>query len=183
MLQVRHLGRRLRNSHLKKLEKVDKTCFVADKTYSYYKKAAVTAVKLQTELADSFGDGLSLETCFVNLKLGMYSVSALASGKGKRWAGGKSVLYLRITMALIALARKAVFQTEVELFGILMIQLKPLADAQNLSFRYAGQESREYQKDLLVQKPVASLVQSQMHLLAFLQIRSSLLKLENASKT
>ena len=131
MLQGHHQGRYLRNLYLKKMEKVDKTCFAADKTYSYCKKAAVKAVRLQKEWADSVADGLNWETCFVKLKLGMCLVSSVASGKETNWAGGKSMLYLRITAALIALAHKEVSQT----FAISKIQLKPLADARNLSFR------------------------------------------------
>ena len=70
------------------------------------------AVKLQTESADLVVDELNWETCFVKLKLGMYSVFALEIEKGTSWTGGKSMLYLHITAASIALAHKEASQTK-----------------------------------------------------------------------
>ena len=129
MLQDHNPCRRFRNLDSKKWGRVDKTCFVADKTYSYCKMAAVKSVKLQTEWADSVVGALNWETCFVKRLLGMCSVSEL--GMGKNLSGERLGLCLRIKAALVALAHREVFQTKGARFASLWIQLKRPVDARN----------------------------------------------------
>lgn len=90
---------------------VDKTCFVADKTYSCCKKAAVKVAKRRTEWADLIAAAQNWETSVVKLVLGMYSSLVLASEKGRCFELGALVLRLRTTEASILLEGREACQT------------------------------------------------------------------------